>query len=56
MSIVSEELKHMMFALQDPSVINDEARCNSIMERYNELHKVKSIMAKRLGDRVIVSF
>lgn len=55
-AIVSEELKHMMFALQDPSVINDEARCNSIMERYNELHKVKSIMAKRLGDRVIVSF
>ena len=48
-AIVSEELKHMMFALQDPSVINDEARCNSIMERYNELHKVKSIMAKRLG-------
>ena len=55
-AIVSEELKHMMFALHDPSVINDEARCNSIMERYNELHKVKSIMAKRLGDRVIVSF
>ncbi len=55
-AIVSEELKHMMFALQDPAVINDEARCNSIMERYNELHKVKSIMAKRLGDRVIVSF
>ena len=55
-AIVSEELKHVMFALQDPAVINDEAQCNSIMKRYNELHKVKILMARRLGDRVIVSF
>ena len=45
-----------MFALQDPAVINNEAQCNSIMKRYNELHKVKILMARRLGDRVIVSF
>lgn len=55
-AIVSEELKHIMFALQDPSVINDETQCNSIMKRYNELREIKSIMAKRLGDRVVVSY
>ena len=55
-AIVSEELKHIMFALQDPAVINDETQCNSIMKRYNELREIKSIMAKRLGDRVVVSY
>lgn len=53
-AIVSEELKHMMFALQDPAVINDEEKCNGIMKRYNELREIKSIMAKRLGDRVVL--
>lgn len=52
-AIVSEELKHMIFALQDPDIINDEDQCNSIMKRYNELREVKSIMAKHLGDRVV---
>lgn len=55
-AIVSEELKHIMFALQDPAVINDETQCNNIMKRYNELREIKSIMAKRLGDRVVVSY
>ena len=55
-AIVCEELKHTLFALQNPAIANDETQCNSIMERYNELNKVKSIMAKRLGDRVILNF
>lgn len=55
-AIVSEELKHIMSALQDPAVINDETRCNNIMKRYNELREIKSIMAKHLGDRVVISF
>ncbi|MDE5761637.1 MAG: DNA primase, partial [Bacteroides sp.] len=55
-AIVSEELKHIMFALQDPAVTNDETQCNSIMKRYSELREVKSIMAKRLGDRVVTGF
>ena len=55
-AIVSEELKHMMFALQDPAVANDNEKCNSIMQRYSELREVQSIMAKRLGDRVVLSF
>ncbi len=55
-AIVSEELKHIMLALQDPAVIKDEERCDSTMKRYNELREVKSLMAKRLGDRVVISF
>ena len=53
-AIVSEELKHMMSALQDPAVANDEEKCNAIMKRYCEMREVKSIMAKRLGDRVVL--
>ena len=53
-AIVSEELKHMMFALQDPSIANDEEKCNDIMKRYSEMREVQSIMAKRLGDRVVL--
>ena len=55
-AIVNEELKHIMFALQDPTVAGDEEKCNSIMKRYSDLREVKSIMAKRLGDRVVLSF
>lgn len=55
-AIVCEELKHTLFALQNPAIANDETQCNSIMKRYNELNKVKSIMAKRLGDRVVLNF
>ena len=47
-AIVCEELKHTLFALQNPAIANDETQCNSIMERYNELNKVKSIMDLRL--------
>lgn len=53
-AIVSEELRHMMFALQDPSIANDEEKCNDIMKRYSEMREVQSIMAKRLGDRVVL--
>lgn len=54
-AIISEELKHMMFALQDPATAKDEEKCNSIMQRYSELREIKSIMAKRLGDRVVLN-
>lgn len=55
-AIISEELKHIMFALQDPAIVNDETQCNNIMKRYKELSEVKSIMAKRLGDRIVTSY
>lgn len=53
-AIVKEELKHILYALQDPEVANDEEKCNTIMERYNEMRQIQSLMAKRLGDRVVL--
>lgn len=53
-AIVTEELKHMLYALQDPALAHDNEKCNSLMQRYNDLRAVQSIMAKRLGDRVVL--
>ena len=53
-AIVTEELKHMLYALQDPAIISDNEKCNSLMQRFNELKIVQSLMAKRLGDRVVL--
>ncbi len=53
-AIVSEELKHTLQALQNPELINDNEKCNSLMQRYNEMREVQSLMAKRLGDRVVL--
>ena len=53
-AIVTAELKHIMFNLQDPKVYSDEARCNELMQRHKELSEIKSLMAKRLGDRVVL--
>ncbi len=55
-AIVGEEMKHLMAALQDPAVAADEARCNELMQRYNDLRRVQSLMAKRLGDRVVLNW
>lgn len=54
-AIVSEELKHMLSALQDPKIATDNEKCNELMKRYSNLREVQSIMAKRLGDRVVLS-
>lgn len=35
-AIVAEELKHIMYALQDPSIANDNAQCDAVMQRYKE--------------------
>ena len=55
-AIVSEELVHMIHALQNPALATDETRCNELMKRYNELREVQSLMAKRLGDRVVLKY
>ncbi len=54
-AIVSEELKHMRFALQDPAIFNDNDKCNALMQRYNDMRGIQSEMAKRLGDRVVIA-
>jgi DNA primase len=53
-AIVKEELKHIRNALQVPETVNDPQKCNSLMQRYKELQEIQILMAKRLGDRVIL--
>ena len=53
-AIISEELTHLIRALQDPSVLADNERCTSVLTRYNELRQMHSEMAKKLGDRVVL--
>ena len=53
-AIVAEELKHIMYALQDPSIANDNAQCDAVMQRYKEMKEIQNLMAKLLGDRVVL--
>ena len=53
-AIVAEELKHIMYALQDPSIANDNAQCDAVMQRYKEMKEIQNLMAKRLGDRGVL--
>ena len=53
-AIVAEELKHIMYALQDPSIANDNAQCDAVMQRYKEMKEIQNLMAKRLGYRVVL--
>lgn len=53
-AIVTEELKHMLTALQDPALVQDNEKCNALMKRYTDLRDVQNLMAKRLGDRVVL--
>ena len=40
--------------IQDPAVLADNDRCTAVLTRYNEMRQVQSVMAKRLGDRVVL--
>ena len=53
-AIVGEELKKMLQQLQDPSITNDAEKCNDLMNRYSELRQTQNLMAKHLGDRVVI--
>ena len=44
----------MLYDLQDPALAHDEEKCNALMIRYNDFRWIQSIMAKRLGDRVVL--
>lgn len=54
-TIICEEQKHILAALQKPENRNDEARCLEIMKRYQELVPIKQKICKFLGDRVVVN-
>ncbi len=53
-AIVTEEVRHLRQALQDPAVVNDEEKCNNVMKRYMEMREIQNTMARRLGDRVVL--
>lgn len=53
-AIVEEELKHIMYALQDPENSKSEEKYTAIMKRYKDVQNIRDMMAKRLGDRVIL--
>ena len=53
-AIVAEELKHIMYALQDPETAKHNVKCDALMKRYQSLKQIQSLMAKRLGDRVVL--
>ncbi len=51
-AIVTEELKHILRSLQDPSL--DSEQCNAILQRYSELREIQGLLAKHQGDRVVL--
>lgn len=53
-AIVEEELRHILRALQDPENGKSEDKYTTIMKRYIEVQRIRDIMAKRLGDRVVL--
>ena len=55
LAIVEDELKQVLSALQDRSVMTDAARYMEIMKRYKDLSEVQRLIAKRAGDRVVLS-
>ena len=54
LSIVEEEMKHVLQALADQSIANDPQQYQKIMERFKELQEIQSSMAQKAGDRVVL--
>ena len=55
-AIVSESLKELMRQLQDPVIAADELKCAQTIQRYTELREIQAELAKRLGERVVLTF
>ncbi len=53
--VVSNKLKTLMHELQEASKTRDEQQCNTIIKEYSKLLEVQKIMAKTLGDRVVLN-
>lgn len=53
-SIVKEELKHILQQLQNPEIVKDEQKYMALMKRYQELNSIQSLLAKHQGDRVVI--
>ena len=55
-AIVNESLKEVMRQLQDPAIAVDGLKCAQTIKRYTELREVQAELAKRLGERVVLTF
>jgi DNA primase len=55
-AIINEELKEVMRQLQDPAVAADQVKCAQTIQRYTELREIQAEFAKRLGERVVLTF
>ncbi len=55
-AIINEQLKEVMRLLQDPVVAADEVKCAQTIQRYTELREIQAELAKRLGERVVLTF
>ena len=55
LAIVEDELKQVLAALQDRAIMTDAARYMEVMKRYKDLSEVQRAIAKRAGDRVVLS-
>ncbi len=55
LAIVEDELKQVLAALQDRTVMSDAARYMEVMKRYKDLSEVQRAIAKCAGDRVVLS-
>lgn len=53
-TIVGEELKKMLRQLQNPEIANDSEKCDELMNKYNQLRQAQNLMAKHLGERVVI--
>lgn len=54
LSIVDEELKHILQALSNPETARDPKRTAEAMQRYKSLHEIRIILAQRAGERVVL--
>ena len=53
LSIVEEEMKHTLLALNDPNITKDPERVTEIMKKYMQLQQTQCIMAQKAGERVV---
>ena len=55
-AIVNESLKEVLSQLQDPTIATNSLKCAQTIKRYTELREVQAVLAKRLGERVVLTF
>lgn len=53
-SIVEEDMKHTLQALNNPDIYNDPQKCQEIMKHYQDLQKIQIPMLQKAGDRVVL--